>query len=167
MIFEVWPDGRMDIGGRVVPCALGRSGVLPAAEKREGDGFTPAGLWPIRRLLYRPDKGAPATNLLAEAISPSDGWCDAADERAYNRPVALPYPASAERMWRDDELYDLVVVLGHNDRPVVAGMGSAIFLHLRRPDGGPTEGCVALTRTDMLDFLAKAGPDDLVRIHPV
>lgn len=167
MIFEVWPDGTMDIGGHAAPVSLGPAGVRPAADKREGDQATPAGDWPIRRLLYRPDKAsAPPTALLVEAISPTDGWCDAADDPAYNRPVSLPYPASAERMWRDDDLYDLVIVLGHNDDPPVAGMGSAIFVHLRRPDGGPTQGCVALGRADMLELLAKARPGDAVRIHP-
>src|SRR4051812_22623917 len=166
MIFEVWPDGTMDIGGRVVAVSLGSSGVRPGAEKVEGDHATPAGDWPIRRLLYRPDKSAaPPTALLVEAIGPADGWCDAPADPAYNRPVALPYPASAEAMWRDDDLYDLVVVLGHNDDPVVAGLGSAIFLHIRRPDGGPTEGCVALGRADMLEFLARARPGDVVRVH--
>jgi L,D-peptidoglycan transpeptidase YkuD (ErfK/YbiS/YcfS/YnhG family) len=168
MIFEVWPNGTMKIGQSTVPVALGRSGVRPAAEKREGDGATPAGLWPIRFLLYRPDRGdRPKTFLSAAPISPNDGWCDAADDPAYNRPVALPYPASAEGMWRDDDLYDRVVVLAHNDDPVVAGMGSAIFVHIRRQDGGPTEGCVALFPADMAQLLATARPGDAVRIHAV
>ncbi len=79
-------------------------------------------------------------------------------DRAYNRPVRLPYPASAEQLWRDDHLYDLLVVLGYNDRPVVAGQGSAIFLHLAAPDFAPTAGCVALGRDDFLTVVAAAGP---------
>ena len=166
MIFEVWPDGTMDIGGRLVAVSLGPAGVRPAADKREGDPATPAGEWPIRRLHYRPDKAAaPSTALPIEAIGPADGWCDAPNDPAYNRPVVLPYPASAERMWRDDDLYDLVIVLGHNDDPVIPGMGSAIFVHLRRQDGGPTQGCVALSRADMLEWLSRARPGDVVRIN--
>ena len=99
-----------------------------------------------------------------EAIRRDDGWCDAPDDDAYNRPVALPYPASAERMWREDDVYDLVVVLGHNDDPVMPGMGSAIFLHLARPDYAPTEGCVALARADLEALLAVAGPEDALEI---
>ena len=97
-------------------------------------------------------------------IAPDDGWCDAPDDAAYNRPVKLPYPASAERMWRDDGLYDLVVVLGYNDDPPEAGRGSAIFLHLARPDYAPTQGCVALARPDLEAVLALAGPGSALEV---
>ena len=73
-------------------------------------------------------------------LAQDDGWCDAPDDPAYNPPVRLPYPVSAERLWRDDRVYDLIVVLGYNDDPVVPGAGSAIFLHLARPDYAPTPG---------------------------
>jgi len=165
MIFAAEADGWFALPGGRVRCALGKSGVTPAADKREGDLASPAGVWPIRRLLYRPDKGpVPATALPAAAIAPEDGWCDAPDDAAYNRPVRLPYPASAERMWRDDHLYDLVLVLGHNDDPPVAGKGSAIFLHLAKPGYAPTEGCVALSREDFEALLAVARPGDAVEI---
>ena len=165
MIFAAEPDGWFVLPGGKVRCALGRTGVVAAADKREGDLASPAGVWPIRRLLYRPDKGpVPATALPAAAIAPEDGWCDAPDDAAYNRPVRLPYPASAERMWRDDHLYDLVLVLGHNDDPPVAGKGSAIFLHLAKPGYAPTEGCVALSREDFEALLAVARPGDAVEI---
>ena len=158
--------GRMSWPGHDARAALGRGGFVPASDKREGDGAGPIGAWPIRRVLYRPDRGPePRTALPVEAIRRQDGWCDAPDDPAYNRPVTLPYPASAERMWRDDGLYDLVVVLGHNDDPVVPGAGSAIFLHLARPDYGPTEGCVALARADMEAFLSDAKPGDMLEIR--
>lgn len=164
MIFTAGAEGLRLAGGGV-RCALGRGGVVPAAEKREGDGASPAGVWPIRAVLYRPDRvPAPETALPISAIAPDDGWCDAAGDPAYNRPVKLPYPASAERMWRDDRLYDLVVVLGHNDDPPIAGAGSAIFLHLAKPDYAPTEGCVAVAGADMAVFLAEARPGDAVEI---
>ncbi len=158
--------GRVTWPGHEARAALGWGGVTPADQKREGDGAGPIGAWPIRRVLYRPDKGpAPRTGLPAEAIRPEDGWCDAPLDPAYNRPVALPYRASAERMWRDDDVYDLVVILGHNDDPVVPGAGSAIFLHLARPDYGPTEGCVALAREDLEALLAEAKPGDVLEIR--
>lgn len=166
MIFTAYSDGRFVIGGAETVCVLGRGGVKPAADKREGDGASPLGSWPIRRLLYRPDKGpAPRTSLPAEPIAPDDGWCDAAGDPAYNRPVKLPYAASHELMWRADDAYDLVLVLAHNDDPVVPGMGSAIFLHLMQPDGRKTEGCVALTQPDMERLLTLAGPGDAVEIR--
>jgi L,D-peptidoglycan transpeptidase YkuD (ErfK/YbiS/YcfS/YnhG family) len=166
MIFTAFSDGRLEIDGVFARCALGKGGVKPAADKREGDGATPLGVWPIRRLLYRPDRGPPPTTALPTApIGPGDGWCDDPADPAYNRPVALPYPASAEAMWREDGVYDLVAVLAHNDDPPRPGMGSAIFLHLARDDWRPTEGCVALARADMLKLLRLAGPGSAVEVR--
>jgi L,D-peptidoglycan transpeptidase YkuD (ErfK/YbiS/YcfS/YnhG family) len=166
VIFTAIADGWFDIAGRRVRCALGRSGVRPAAEKREGDLASPIGVWPIRRLLYRPDKGpAPQTALPAHAIEPDDGWCDDPTDEAYNRPVKLPHPGSFERMWRDDDLYDLVVVLGHNDDPPEPMRGSCIFLHVARPAYAGTEGCVALAREDVEALIARARPGDAVEIR--
>ncbi len=165
MIFTAFSDGRMTLGEREVRCALGKGGVIAAADKREGDGGTPLGVWPIRRVLYRPDRGAaPKTAFPVAAIAEDDGWCDAPDDENYNAPVTLPYPASAERMWREDGLYDIVVILAHNDDPPVPGMGSAIFLHCAREDYGPTEGCVAIKRADLERLLATARPGDVVEI---
>lgn len=167
MIFTATSDGEFEIDGRRVRCALGRAGVRPAADKREGDGASPLGVWPLRRVLYRPDREpAPRTGLPVAALAPEDGWCDAPGDPAYNRPVRLPYPASAEQLWREDRVYDLIVVLGHNDDPPVSPKGSAIFLHLIQPDGSPTAGCVALQRADMLDLLSRARPGDALAILP-
>jgi L,D-peptidoglycan transpeptidase YkuD (ErfK/YbiS/YcfS/YnhG family) len=170
MIFTALADGqgRFEVvwEGHRVKAAVGKGGLKPAAHKREGDGASPIGLWPLRRVLYRPDKGPkPKTDLPTEALKREDGWCDAPDDAAYNRPVALPYPASAERMWREDDLYDLVVILGHNDDPVVPDAGSAIFLHVAKPDYAPTEGCVALARADLEALLAAARPGDALAIR--
>ena len=138
-----------------------------ALRSREGDGASPLGVWPIRRVLYRPDREpAPRTRLPVAGLKPEDGWCDAPGDPAYNRPVRLPYPASAEHLWREDRVYDLIVILGHNDEPPVSPMGSAIFLHLIQPDGAPTAGCVAVQRVDMLDLLARARPGDALAILP-
>ncbi len=136
-------------------CAIGRTGQTTG--KQEGDGATPVGKFPFRRLLYRPDRlTLPATRLSQTPIAPDDGWCDAPGDPNYNRQVSLPYPASSERLWRDDHLYDLIVILGHNDDPPVAGLGSAIFLHIASPGYGPTEGCVALSLEDLTIVIASA-----------
>jgi len=166
MIFLARPDGQIQLPDGAVRCALGKAGVIAAADKREGDNKSPVGVWAIREVLYRPDvyPEGPKTALPIKAMAPDDGWCDAPGDPNYNRPVKLPYPASAERMWRDDAVYDLVGILAHNDDPPVPGMGSAIFLHLAR-DGYPgTEGCVALARTDLEALLAVAKPGDAIEI---
>jgi L,D-peptidoglycan transpeptidase YkuD (ErfK/YbiS/YcfS/YnhG family) len=160
--------GRVVWPGHGARAAFGRSGLAAAADKREGDGASPIGIWAMRRVLWRADKGpAPRTGLPVTPILRDAGWCDAPEDENYNRPVKLPYPASAETLWREDDLYDLVVILGHNDDPVVKGKGSAIFMHLARPDYGPTAGCVALSRPDLEALLAKANPGDALEIRPV
>lgn len=162
-IFLAAEGPRVRWVGAVHRCAIGRGGI--ARKQREGDGVTPVGRWPMRRLLYRADRLAkPATLLPCQAIAPEDGWCDDPADAAYNRPVRLPYPASHERLAREDHLYDLVVVLGYNDDPVVPGAGSAVFLHLARDDYGPTEGCVALALPDLLTVLESARPGSAVTV---
>ena len=152
-------------GAVQVRCALGRTGVVKADDKREGDGASPAGLWPIRRVMWRTDRGAaPKTPFPLTAIQPDDGWSDAVEDPSYNQPVKHPHPFSAEHMWREDGLYDVIVILGHNDDPVVVGMGSAIFLHCARPDYGATQGCVAITKADLLALLKVARMGDCVEI---
>lgn len=165
-IFIARADGMIGIGDVLRRCALGPGGVVAAADKREGDGASPAGVWPIRQVIYRPDRGPPPiTALPTRAMTPDDGWCDDPADPGYNRAVVLPYPASAERMWREDHVYDLVLVLGHNDDPPVAGLGSAIFLHIAQPDYAPTQGCVAVAQEDLEDFLRLAQPGDAVEIR--
>lgn len=124
--------------------------------KREGDGATPSGVWPLRRVLYRPDRVLrPRTALPVHAISEQDGWCDDPLSRDYNRQVGLPYRYSHERLWREDHLYDLVLVMGHNDDPAVRGRGSAVFIHLRATDDGPTQGCISFAKPDLLHLLSR------------
>ena len=111
MLVRVTPDGLVDWGDGAVRCALGRSGVRQ--DKHEGDGATPAGTFPMRRVLYRGDRlGPPPTGLPVAALAPDDGWCDDPADRLYNRPVSLPYKGRCERLWRRDRLYDVVVVIG-------------------------------------------------------
>lgn len=165
MDLHVFADGIALWAGHRLRCAVGRSGI--GVGKREGDGSTPAGRWPMRLLYYRADRlSAPVSALPRAAIEPQDGWCDAPADPAYNRPVRLPYPASAENLWREDGVYDLIVPLGYNDAPVVPGAGSAIFLHLARPLYPPTEGCVALGLDDLVAVLRDAGPASCVVVHP-
>jgi len=153
--------GHARWGARALRAALGRAGV--GREKREGDGKTPVGSFPMRELLYRADRLArPKTALPTRALAPEDGWCDAPEDPRYNRLVRLPYAASHERLWRADALYDLIVPLGYNDDPVQPGLGSAIFLHVAAPEWTPTAGCVALARDDLLALLAEADPGSRV-----
>jgi L,D-peptidoglycan transpeptidase YkuD (ErfK/YbiS/YcfS/YnhG family) len=149
----------LDWGAGPRRAAIGPGGI--AVKQSEGDGVTPRGAFPIREILYRADKGAPLkTGLPLCPIARDDGWCDAPADPNYNRLVKLPYPAGTEHLWRDDDLYDVIAVVGFNDDPVAPGRGSAIFLHLARPDFSPTAGCIALAREDLRAALEQLRPGD-------
>jgi L,D-peptidoglycan transpeptidase YkuD (ErfK/YbiS/YcfS/YnhG family) len=155
--------GLLTYGRLRVPCALGRSG--RRAIKREGDGATPIGRFAVRQALFRADRlQRPQTRILLTPLREEDGWCDDPKDRNYNRYVRHPYPASAERLWRADGLYDLVVVIGHNDSPRVRGSGSAIFIHVAGPNLAPTEGCIALRLPDLKRLIARLRPGAVVNV---
>lgn len=148
-------DGKLIADGVEYECRIGRAGV--SANKCEGDLTTPIGRFPMRWCYWRPDKlaEAPKTQLPLLEITPDDGWCDDPQDPLYNQPVVLPFEPSHEKLFRDDDVYDLVIPLGYNDDPAKPGKGSAIFMHLMRSDGVGTEGCVALKREDLLALLPR------------
>ncbi len=150
---------------RVAACTLGRGGVR--ADKCEGDGATPAGRFAFRRVLWRADRlAAPISGLPCTAIAADDGWCDWPADPLYNQPIKLPYAARHERLWRMDALYDLVVILGHNDDPVVPEAGSAVFMHLARTDFGATDGCIGLALEELRELLTALDPASAIAISP-
>ena len=158
----VHPDGRLVLRGQAFRAALGRGGVR--GDKQEGDGATPAGLLPLRRVLYRADRlRSPDCAVPVEPIAPTDGWCDDVGEVDYNRMIRLPHDGHYEELWRQDAVYDVVGVLGWNDAPVQRGRGSAIFLHVARPGYTPTGGCIALALDDLRHVLAAGVTEVVVR----
>jgi len=155
--------GRIALAHGARRVALGRSGV--SALKREGDGATPLGRFPIRCVLYRADRvPRPRLPFPVRAIRDDDGWCEDRSDRNYNRLVKFSPGSTADRLKRDDHLYDLVLVLGHNDRPRVKGKGSAIFVHLAREGFTPTAGCIALSCRDLRALLAELRRDSEISI---
>lgn len=152
-------------GGKTYRCAVGKGGF--SEHKKEGDGATPVGVFPLRCCWYRADKVAlPKTDLPLFIIEQHDGWSDDPTDAHYNQHVLLPHTFSHEVLWRDDAVYDLIVPLGYNDAPIVAGRGSAIFMHVAKPDYAPTEGCVALAREDLLEVLEKLSASSHIDIQP-
>ena len=147
-------------------CAIGKNGAVPECNGREGDGKTPLGTYKLRYGMYRADRiELPDTYLPFWALRKDDGWCDTSGDPAYNRPVRLPYPSSAEHLWRDSPVYDIIIVLGHNDDPPAPNMGSAIFLHIAREGYAPTQGCVAVSREDMLALVSKVDNESSIEIQ--
>ncbi len=165
MDIQVSPPGTLGWRQSQVRCALGRGGLRP--DKREGDGATPEGCFVLRQVMYRPDRlPQPITGLPVRPLRDDDGWCDDSAEAAYNQLVRLPFSGRHEVLWRDDGVYDVLITLGYNDDPVTAGRGSAIFLHVARPDYEATEGCVAVALPDLLALLRDCDPNTRLCVTP-
>jgi L,D-peptidoglycan transpeptidase YkuD (ErfK/YbiS/YcfS/YnhG family) len=155
--------GWASLGEKRWRCVVGAGGVRE--DKVEGDAATPVGEFPLRRIYFRNDRLVlPKVRLPARPIGEHDGWCDDPRSPVYNRLVRIPNEWSHEKMWREDGLYDVVVVVGYNDDPPEGEWGSAIFLHIARDDMSPTQGCVAFARADLLELLPLIGPDTRLRV---
>ncbi len=155
--------GWATLGDRRWRCAVGAGGIRE--DKVEGDSATPVGEFPLRRIYYRNDLVVlPKVALPARPISEHDGWCDDPRSPSYNKLVHIPNEWGAEKMWREDGLYDLVVVVGYNDDPPEGEWGSAIFLHIARDDYAGTQGCVAFSRNDLLELLPLLTRDTRLRV---
>ena len=165
MDIQVYSCGLLAHRDRLYRCVLGKGGLT--SNKREGDGATPIGRFTVRDLLFRRDRiVAPTTGLASRAINVDAGWSDDPADPAYNREIRRPHRFSHETLYREDGLYDLIVPLGYNDEPAVSGLGSAIFLHVARNDYGPTEGCVAVDRTDLVNIIYYLTIGDALVINP-
>ncbi len=155
--------GEVLFADKVCRCAVGRGGI--GIKAGEGDGITPVGVFPLRSVFFRPDRlNPPRTGLPVSPLLPTDGWCDDPGHSAYNQQILLPATASHEALWREDSVYDVIVVIGYNDDPVEPGKGSAIFMHLARPLFEPTEGCIALEIEDLLGLLECCDTDSQIDI---
>ncbi len=156
--------GVLLAGQLAIPVVLGRSGIR--ANKREGDGATPRGQFRLQRLWWRADRGPrPPTLLPIVRIDPLVAWCEDASDRRYNRPFQRSANEPGDRLWRDDRLYDLIIEINHNTRPRIAGRGSAVFLHVARPDRSPTAGCIALAPRDLRRLITRLGPKTRILVH--
>ena len=157
--------GQLCIGPRLFSFVFGRDGYVDNAQGQEGDFKTPLGIYPARYGYYRADRlPTPKSRLTFHAITDADGWCDDSGDMAYNLPVKRPYPARHERLMREDCAYDIILVLGHNDDPIIAGKGSAVFLHICRIDQRPTAGCIAVTPDVMAALLPHLTPGGSIEI---
>ena len=156
--------GLMTAGPLVFPVALGRGGIL--ANKREGDGGTPRGTFRLKRLWWRPDRDVrPVTALPVRRITAQDAWCEDPDDRRYNQPIRVPVGKPGDRLRRDDQLYDFIIEIDHNTRPRIARRGSAVFLHVARPDLSASAGCVTMPKARLRGLLRQLGPGTRIVIR--
>jgi L,D-peptidoglycan transpeptidase YkuD (ErfK/YbiS/YcfS/YnhG family) len=145
-------------------CVIGKNGVT--SDKKEGDWMTPVGTFNIQEVFYRKDRvEAFPCDFELNPISEDDGWCDDSVSPEYNHFVKIPYPFSTENLWREDDLYDIVVVLDYNSDPVIPGKGSAIFIHIAKEGMQYTKGCVALKKDDLIKLLDLIHKDTQVQIQ--
>lgn len=155
--------GILRAGPYTLPVALGRGGIK--ANKHEGDGATPRGVFRLKRLWWRGDRHArPRTQLPARRIAHNDGWCENPADRHYNQHIRVPKGSKADRLARTDALYDFIIELDHNTKPRVAGRGSAVFVHVARAQFAPTAGCVALTMPALRRLIERVGPRTRIKI---
>jgi L,D-peptidoglycan transpeptidase YkuD (ErfK/YbiS/YcfS/YnhG family) len=157
-------QGWLLAGAWCVPVALGRAGIR--ANKREGDGSTPRGRFHPVRLWWRADRLIrPRTLLPLRRIGPTDAWCEDVDDRRYNHAFQRSANEPGDRLWRADRLYDIIIEIDHNTRPRIAGLGSAVFIHVARPGFAPTAGCVALKPSHLQMLARRLGPKSRIVIH--
>ena len=170
-LFVSMSENRLSLGEFTAQIRGGKAGYTSFEKGREGDSKTPLGQYHLRFGLYRADRllAPPPQNphmpLHFRPLRSDDGWCDAPNDPAYNRLIKLPYPSSHEALWREDGVYDIILIMSHNDSPPVPNLGSAVFLHVAQVDDRKTLGCIALAPNDMVQLLPKLQRDMPVTIQ--
>ena len=133
-------------------CALGKGGIK--IKKREGDNITPKGSYKIVKVYYRKDRIKKiSTRIKCNNIKKNMGWCDDPKSKKYNKLIKLPTQFNHEKLYRKDNIYDLILVLNYNMRPIIKNKGSAIFIHVANKNYKPTQGCISLKKKDLTRIL--------------
>ncbi len=145
-------------------CALGKSGI--GDKETEGDNITPRGVFNVVKIYYRKDriKGLFSKFKLIE-ITKRIGWCDDPKSKKYNQPIKLPTRFSHEILYRRDNIYDLILVLNYNMKPVIKNKGSAIFIHIANKNYKNTAGCIALKKNHLIKLIERLNKKTKVKIN--
>ena len=144
-------------------CALGRAGI--SKKMTEGDNITPKGIYKIVKIYYREDRIRNITSgLKLIKIKNNMGWCDDVRSNYYNKQIKINKKISHEKLYRKDNVYDIVVVLNYNLNPIIKGKGSAIFLHVAKKNYNKTQGCIALKKSELLNLVSKIKKNTQIRI---
>jgi L,D-peptidoglycan transpeptidase YkuD (ErfK/YbiS/YcfS/YnhG family) len=145
-------------------CALGKAGIKK--KEREGDNVTPKGTFKITKIYYRHDKIKNIKTLIKKIkIKKNMGWCDDSASSFYNRQIELPSQLSHERLYRNDNLYDLILVLNYNTNPIIKNKGSAIFIHIAKKYYRKTKGCIALSKENLIELVSKIEKKTKIKIN--
>jgi L,D-peptidoglycan transpeptidase YkuD (ErfK/YbiS/YcfS/YnhG family) len=145
-------------------CALGYEGIKK--NKKEGDGATPSGIYNLTKIYYRKDKIKNLQSPLKKIVIKKNMiWCDDNDSQFYNIQCYLPKKFSYEKLYRKDNIYDIIVVIDYNLNPIKKNKGSAIFIHIARKNYEPTKGCIALKKSDLLFILKNCKKNTKIKIN--
>ena len=145
-------------------CALGKAGIKK--KEKEGDNVTPKGIFKIIKMYYRPDKIKNIkTNIKKIKIKKNIGWCDDPSSRFYNQQINLPSKFSYEKLYRNDNLYDLILVLNYNTNPIIENKGSAIFVHIAKKSYTKTKGCIALKKKHLIELISIIKKNTKIKIN--
>ena len=156
-------NNQLFVKGEQLQCAIGRNGLT--GNKREGDLSTPVGTFHFNKIYYRADRlGSIEFIIDSSIISKNDGWCDDQKSDLYNQHIQFPFQGSAEHLYRDDHIYDIICVLNYNTSPIIPGRGSAIFLHIARSGFLGTEGCIAIEREALIEIATNLTSDSRIVI---
>ena len=138
--------------GYKLKCSFGKLGL--SRNKKEGDFTTPKGLFKLGLLYYRKDRVKLTKCLIKKKIIKKNmGWCDDSKSKKYNQEISFPFKYNAEKFYRKDNIYDILINIKYNHFPIVKNKGSAIFLHLSKKNYKPTNGCVGIKKKDFLKIL--------------
>ena len=144
-------------------CAIGKAGIKK--KQKEGDNITPKGTFKITKVYYRSDKVKNiSTSIKKIKINKNMGWCNDSKSPFYNREIKLPSKFSFEKLYRKDNLYDLLAVLNYNTNPVEKNKGSAIFIHIAKKTFKPTAGCIALQKKDLMNLMRVIKKNSKIKI---
>jgi len=145
-------------------CSLGKAGI--GKKKREGDNVTPTGTFKIVKIYYRSDRVKKiSSKLRLIEITKNMGWCDDPNSKNYNKLINLPSKYSHEKLFKKNNIYNVIVVLNYNMKPVIKNKGSAIFIHIAKKNYRPTQGCIALKKNDLLKLLSKIRKNIKIKIN--
>ena len=156
-------NNHLFVNGEQLQCAIGLNGLTE--NKKEGDSSTPIGTFHFDKIYYRADRlGNRKFIINSSIINKNDGWCDDQKSDLYNQHIQFPFQGSAEHLYRDDHIYDIICVLNYNTSPVIPERGSAIFLHIAKPDFSGTEGCIAIERESLIKIATNLTADSTIEI---
>ena len=144
-------------------CAIGKNGIKKKI--KEGDNITPKGVFKLIKIYYRTDRIKNLkTNIKKIKIKKNTAWCDDCESKFYNKEIKLPSRLSYESFYRKNHIYDLIVVINYNTKPIIKNKGSAIFIHIAEKKFNPTQGCIALKKKDLLLLLSKIKKETKIKI---